>query len=85
MALFGTLNAECGQNASVHIEYLYAVIVRIGNDNPIGIRYGNVVWMLQLALLLATRSEFAHECAVGLENLQGRRKKSTANERLIDR
>lgn len=69
MSLFGAFNTECGQHASIHIKYLNTMVVWIGDDNAIGVRHGDVVWVFQLAFFFAAWAEFTHKSAIGLENL----------------
>lgn len=49
--------------------YLNSVVIRIGNNNTIRIRYGYIMRMLQLTLATAAGTEFTNEGTIGLENL----------------
>lgn len=46
------------------------MVVRIGNDDTVGVRNGYVMRMFELAFLLATAAKFTDEGAVRLEYLQ---------------
>lgn len=49
--------------------YLNSVVIRIGNNNTIRIRYGYIMRMLQLTLATSAGTEFTNEGTIGLENL----------------
>lgn len=46
------------------------MVVRVGNDDTVRVGNGNVVWMFELAFLLAATAKFTDEGAVRLEDLQ---------------
>lgn len=53
-----------------NITHLNTMVIRVGNDDTIRVGDGNVVWMFELAFLLAAAAKFTDEGAVRLEDLQ---------------
>jgi len=51
------------------LAHLNPVVIRIGNNHTIRIRYGYIMRMLKLSLATAAGTEFANEGTIGLENL----------------
>lgn len=67
------MNTAADKRTETHRErgraYLNSVVIRIGNNNTIRIRYGYIMRMLQLTLATAAGTEFTNEGTIGLENL----------------
>ena len=60
---------EGGDDLSVDVEDLDPVVVRVGDDDAVGVADGDVVRVLKVPWAGAHLAELAHEGAVGLENL----------------
>lgn len=64
------LAPERRQDPPVDVEDLYPVIVRVGHNDPVRARDGDVMRVLQLPGLVAHRAEFPYKRSIRLENLQ---------------
>lgn len=73
LPLLGSLGAEGGEQASVHVVDLHPVIVGVAHDHPVRGAHGHVVRVLQLARTLPDAAELGHVRAVALEHLREKR------------
>ncbi len=69
MSILGAFRPKGGQHLSVHVEDLQPMVVGVRHHDAVAVRHGYVVGMLQLARLVAHRSELGHKSAVALEYL----------------
>lgn len=69
LAISRALTPKRRDDPSVDVKYLYPMIITIWHYDSVGVGNGDVVWVLELPLLVADGAEFPHERTIWLENL----------------
>lgn len=69
LTVLGPFRAERADHSAVDVEYLYAMVVAVGNDHAVRVGHRDVMRMFQLSDLIPVRSELADERPVRLEHL----------------
>ena len=62
--------AKSCEDLAIDVKNLYAMIVRVANDNSVGIAHSDVVGMLKITRFATHDSKLADKWAIGLENLE---------------
>lgn len=69
LSVFRSFCAERTDHSAVDVEYLNAMVVAVGNDDPVRVGHRDVVRVFQLSDFIAVRSKLADERSVRLEHL----------------
>ena len=62
--------AKSCEDFAIDVKDLYAMIVRVTDDNSVGITHSDIVGMLKITRFATHDSKLANKWAIGLENLE---------------